>query len=219
MDSGHNDEMITQFARALFSHARASKKTTKTLEAAERLMQVYRDSTDFRRFIAHPRFKQESVRKVLDALDDKLALGTILRKHLALLSRTRNLTLFPKVFERLRDYVAEEQGEVKAHIVSANALSATERRAVENALSERLALAERSEDSSQRSKSAVKSAVKPAVPPIVKVAKQHLSLSFSEDATLLSGLVITMRSCMIDLSLRSELRRLRSNLSLERAAT
>ncbi len=215
MDSGHNDEMITQFARALFSHARASKKTTKTLEAAERLMQVYRDSTDFRRFIAHPRFKQESVRKVLDALDDKLALGTILRKHLALLSRTRNLTLFPKVFERLRDYVAEEQGEVKAHIVSANALSATERRAVENALSERLALAERSEDSSQRSKSAVK----PAVPPIVKVAKQHLSLSFSEDATLLSGLVITMRSCMIDLSLRSELRRLRSNLSLERSAT
>ena len=107
MDAGNNDETVALFARALFLRARASKETTTTLQAAERLMQVYRDSHDFRRFVSHPRFDQASVRRVLDALDKKLTFGAVLRKHLALLAQTRNLALFPKVFALLQARVAE----------------------------------------------------------------------------------------------------------------
>ena len=193
MDASDNDETAAQFARALFSRACAHKEMAKTLQAAERLAQVYHDSSDFRRFAAHPRFDQESARRVLNALDEKLQFTTVLRKHLALLARTRNLALFPKVFALLQARVAEEQGEVKAHVVSASALSAAEKRSVEDALAERLSTADRKEGRKEG----------------------HLSLSFSEDDALLSGLVITMRSRMIDLSLRAELRRLRRNLSQE----
>ncbi len=205
MDAGNNDETIAQFAHALFVRAQASKETTQTLQAAERLMQVYRDSDDFRRFVAHPRFEQESVKRVLDALDKKLTFGTVLRQHLALLAQTRNLALFPKVFALLQARVAEEQGEVKAHVVSAIALSAAEKRSVEEALAGRLA-------SEKTSDKAMKESLQK---PLQKPSKEHLSLSFSEDGSLLSGLVITMRSRMIDLSLRSELRRLRKQLSLD----
>ncbi len=198
MDTDNNDETAAQFARALFLLAQAKKETTQTLQAAERLMQVYRDSLDFRRFVAHPRFEQESVKRVLDALDKKLTFGAILRKHLALLAQTRNLALFPKVFALLQARVEEEQGEVKAHVVSASALSAEERQAVNKALSERL-VPDAAKDLARGSK------------PLTR----RLSLSFSEDESLLSGLVITMRSRMIDLSLRSDLRRLRKNLSRE----
>ena len=201
MDAENNDETIAQFAHALFVRAQASKETTQTLQAAERLMHVYRDSNDFRRFVAHPRFEQESVKRVLDALDKLLTFGAVLRQHLALLGQTRNLALFPKVFALLQARVAEEQGEVKAHVVSAIALSTAEKRAVEEALAGRLA----SEETSEKT--------------LKDPLKQHLSLSFSEDKSLLSGLVITMRSRMIDLSLRSELRRLRKQLSLDDQAT
>ena len=198
-----DNETATQFARALFLRAREGKETTQTLRAAERLMRVYDDSLDFRRFVAHPRFDQESVKRVLDALDAKLVFGTLLRKHLALLARTRHLALFPKIFALLRAYVAEEQGEVKAHVVSAHALTAAEKRSLEDALSERLSPKKRAEGSTTRSASS---------------SRRRLSLSFSEDASLLSGLVITMRSRMIDLSLRADLRRLRKSLSLEERA-
>ena len=139
MDARQNDETVALFARALFARAQESKETSKVFEAAERLMQVYRDSDDFRRFTAHPRFDRESVKRVLDALDKKISFGAVLRKHLDLLAQTRNLALFPKVFELLQARVAEERGEVKAHVVSASALSAAERRSVEEALEERIA--------------------------------------------------------------------------------
>ena len=196
MDARKNDETVALFARALFARAQENKETTKVLQAAERLMQVYRDSDDFRRFTAHPRFDRESVKRVLDALDKKLSFGAVLRKHLDLLAQTRNLALFPKVFELLQARVAEERGEVKAHVVSASALSAAERLSVEEALEERIAQIEPAQAAT--------------TPP-----RRYLSLSFSEDATLLSGLVITMRSRMIDLSLRADLRRLRKKLSLD----
>ena len=196
MDARKNDETVALFARALFARAQENKETTKVLQAAERLMQVYRDSDDFRRFTAHPRFDRESVKRVLDALDKKLSFGAVLRKHLDLLAQTRNLALFPKVFELLQARVAEERGEVKAHVVSASALSAAERLSVEEALEERIAQ--------------IEPAQSVTTPP-----RRYLSLSFSEDATLLSGLVITMRSRMIDLSLRADLRRLRKKLSLD----
>ncbi len=212
MNASYNDETAAQFARALFERARERQETTKTLQAAERLAQVYRDSPDFQSFVAHPRFERESVRRVLDALDKKLAFGTLLRKHLALLAQTRNLALFPKVCELLRALVAEERGEVKAHVVSASVLSAAEKRAVEEALLTRLA-----QDTSLRLPSKASSEEFSAA--AVKAAfKKRLSLSFAEDAALLSGLVITIRSRMIDLSLRSDLRRLRKALSREEQA-
>ena len=208
MNASYNDETAAQFARALFERARERQETTKTLQAAERLAQVYRDSPDFQSFVAHPRFERESVRRVLDALDKKLAFGTLLRKHLALLAQTRNLALFPKVCELLRALVAEERGEVKAHVVSASVLSAAEKRAVEEALLTRLA-----QDTSLRLPSKASSEEFSAAS-----FKKRLSLSFAEDAALLSGLVITIRSRMIDLSLRSDLRRLRKALSREEQA-
>ena len=204
MDASQNDETVALFARALFARAQESKEAEKVLEAAERLMQIYRDSDDFRRFTAHPRFDRESVKRVLDALDKKISFGAVLRKHLDLLAQTRNLALFPKVFELLQARVAEERGEVKAHVVSASALSAAERLSVEAALEERIAQIEPTQAATTPQESTPQSS-----------SRRYLSLSFSEDATLLSGLIITMRSRMIDLSLRADLRRLRKKLSLE----
>ena len=135
---GNNNEVVTQFARALFDVAREKKSMLETLESAQRIAHCYNESLDLQRLFTNPKFESKSVEKVLDELNSRLKLGKTIHICLILLARKKKLNLLPKIVVEMQRLISQERGEVKGHIVSAMELRKDERTAVERALKDRL---------------------------------------------------------------------------------
>ncbi len=180
-NQGSSNETIMQFAQALFDVAREEKATQETLAAAKRMADCQLENYDLQRLAANPKFELKSIENVIEELNKKMKLGKIVHNCLKILAQSRRLALFPKIAARLQELEAQQRGEVKGKVVSANKLNATEKKSLEAAFKSRL-------------------------------GKAPLALHFDEDKSLISGIVVTIQSRMIDLSLRSELRRLKQKL-------
>ena len=126
-----------RYASALFDLARDEG----ALEAVERDVQTLRsmldESADLRRLMASPVFSAQDQIRALDALMDKAEITGLARNFLKLVARNRRLFAAPDMLKSFQTLLARHRGETLAVVTSAEPLSDTQRKALEEALAEK----------------------------------------------------------------------------------
>ena len=126
-----------RYASALFDLARDEG----ALEAVERDVETLRsmldESADLRRLMASPVFSAQDQIRALDALMDKAEITGLARNFLKLVARNRRLFAAPDMLKSFQTLLARHRGETLAVVTSAEPLSDTQRKALEEALAEK----------------------------------------------------------------------------------
>lgn len=124
-----------RYATAVFDLARQDKALAALEADVDALDAALSDSADLNSLIASPILSRESQGKGIAALAKKMELSKLTANTLALMASKRRLFVLPQMIIALRAKIAEEKGEVTAEVTSAKALTETETKALEQALS------------------------------------------------------------------------------------
>ena len=119
--------IATRYATAVFELAKEGDSLkvlegdTNTLDAA------LRSSKDFAALIHSPIYSRDQQRAAIEALAKRMQLSSILANALALMAAKRRLFVVLQLVARLRDLIAEENGEVTAEVTAAKELTDAQR--------------------------------------------------------------------------------------------
>ncbi|MGO8920970.1 MAG: F0F1 ATP synthase subunit delta [Stellaceae bacterium] len=126
--------LADRYAAALFDLADERKEFDAVAGDLQGLRAMLRDSGDLRRLIRSPVVSREAQGKGIAALAETAQLSALTRNFLGLLAQNRRLFALPEMIAGYLHRLAEARGEVTAHVVSAQELSAQQRDAVNEQL-------------------------------------------------------------------------------------
>ena len=115
-----------RYALALYELAQESK-AQKSLETdIDALDAALKESDDLRNLIHSPIYAREEQAAAIDAISKKMKLGPLLANTLSLMASKRRLFVLPQLVARVREIIAEENGEVTAEVLTAKELTKTQ---------------------------------------------------------------------------------------------
>lgn len=126
--------LAERYAAALFDLADERKALDAVAGDLQGLRVLLRDSADLRRLVRSPVLSRQAQGKGIAALAEAARLSPLTRNFLGLLAQNRRLFALPEMIEGYLRRLAEARGEVTAHVVSAQELSAPQREAVNEQL-------------------------------------------------------------------------------------
>ncbi len=115
--------IAARYATALFELALDGKSLT-TLEAdVDALDAALTASADLRDVIASPIYPRDAQGAAITAVAKKMKLTALMANTLSLMATKRRLFVLPQLVAQLRAMIADEKGEVTAHVTSAKELT------------------------------------------------------------------------------------------------
>ncbi len=123
-----------RYADALLELA-ADNGAVESVEADVKLLQeVIAESDDLQHFIGSPAFSRADHIKGLTAVMDKAGVGEITRKFVLLIASNRRLFALSAILDVVLAKLAEQRGEVTAHVTAARALTDAQHAALAKSL-------------------------------------------------------------------------------------
>lgn len=133
-EGGKLSGVAGRYAQALFDLAREEK----ALDAVEADIKTFRalleESEDMRRLVRSPVFSAEEQIKALDGVFAKVGIKSLAANFFKLVARNRRLFAAPEMAVAFQRLMADHRGEVRAEVISAEKLTAAQRKALAEAL-------------------------------------------------------------------------------------
>jgi len=126
--------LAERYASALFDLAEEKKALDAIAADLIALRGLVDSSADLRRMIRSPVLQRNAQAKAIGALGERAGLQKLTRNFLGLLAKNRRLFALPQIVQGFLQELAERRGEVTAQVITAQELSPTQRRAVEERL-------------------------------------------------------------------------------------
>ena len=123
-----------RYATALFELAVDRGAIDAVANDLQQLQAMIDDSADLRRLIRSPLFSRDQQGDAMNAVLTSAGLSELVRNFVGVVAQNRRLFALEGMIGAYRSLVAQYRGEVTADVVSATALSETQRSAVEQAL-------------------------------------------------------------------------------------
>ncbi len=115
--------VAARYATAVFELAREAGELDALQADLDALDGALEASADLRAVIASPLYSRAEQGRALQAVADRLGLGTLMRNTLGLMAEKRRLFVLPALIRAVRARIAAERGEVTAEVVSARKLT------------------------------------------------------------------------------------------------
>ena len=123
-----------RYATALYELADEQKSLDDVAADLRALRGLIDDSADLRRLIRSPVLTRAAQGKAIAALAERAGLQPLVRNILGLMAKNRRLFVLPAVIEAYLTELAARRGEVTAQVISAQALSETQRQTLDERL-------------------------------------------------------------------------------------
>ena len=121
-------DIAGRYAQALFDLVRDSGGIDALSSQVDDLSAALRDSAELRDMIGSPILTRDVQEAAIAALASKMGLSAELGNTLRLMSRNRRLFALPQLIGKLQGLIADARGEVTADVVSAQELSADQKK-------------------------------------------------------------------------------------------
>ncbi len=132
MKTSGSKQIAQRYVKALFDVAAKSQDTVeKDLTA---LQSALEGSDEFQALLANPLLSREQMEKAVGAVLAKIKANTITQQFMTLLARQKRLNLLPQIISLYMEWVQAARGEMKAEVVSAAPLKASEIAAISASL-------------------------------------------------------------------------------------
>jgi F-type H+-transporting ATPase subunit delta len=115
-----------RYATAIFEIAQDSKRLPKLETGVDALAEALDASADLRAMIASPIISRAEQSQAMSVIGDHLKLPPSLSRGLGLMAQKRRLFAMPQLIVQLRSMIADHNGEVRADVTSAKALTKTQ---------------------------------------------------------------------------------------------
>lgn len=126
--------LAERYAAALFDLADERKALDGVAMDLKALRGLIAESADLRRMIRSPVLARGEQAKATAALSERAGFKELTRNFLGLLARNRRLFALPEIIEGFLGILAARRGEVTAQVISAQDLSETQRKAIDERL-------------------------------------------------------------------------------------
>lgn len=126
--------LAERYAAALFELAGERKAVDAVASDLTGLRQLIDESADLRRLIRSPVLQRGEQARAIGAIAERAGLNPLTRNFVGLLARNRRLFALPEMIQGFLQILAERRGEVTAHVIAAQELSETQRKAVDERL-------------------------------------------------------------------------------------
>jgi F-type H+-transporting ATPase subunit delta len=123
--------LAERYATALFDLADERKALDAVADDLRALRTLLQESADLRRLVGSPVLSREEQGRAVGAVADAASLSALTRNFLGLLARNRRLFALPEMIQSYLRELAHRRGEVTAQVLTAQALSAAQREAVD----------------------------------------------------------------------------------------
>ncbi len=127
-----------RYAVALFELARDGKALDAVGESLAALKQALAESREFKALVVSPLVGRDAATKAVGAVAKSMGLDTLTGNFLGVLAQNRRLTQLPAVIRAYETLLSNHRGEVRAEVVSAHKLSATQITALKSSLKARV---------------------------------------------------------------------------------
>ena len=117
-----------RYATAIFEIAEENKSLDSLESGISDLSAALNESEDFRTLIQSPLIARSEQRGAIMAIAEKMGLEESLKNALGLMADRRRLFVLPQLLRALRDRIATSRGEVTADVVTAQELSADQKK-------------------------------------------------------------------------------------------
>ena len=117
-----------RYARALFDLAGEQGAQEAVSADMDALARALEESEDFAEFVASPLLNAEQQGAVIDALAKKMKLQDLTARFLRVLAQNRRLALLGEVIAAFRQLQAQARGEMKVEAITAQELTASQRK-------------------------------------------------------------------------------------------
>lgn len=167
-----------RYAAALYMAAVKSDTLSKVESELSSVAQLMSESKDFSTFIADPSVPRNTKLDGLDAVLSKMGASEITKNFVGLLSANNRLVELGKIVGKFEEIAAEQRGEVKAMVTTAEGLSADE---VEE--------------------------IKRGLQPLLKPG-QKLTLEEVVDPSIIGGVILSLGDRYVDMSILARVKKL-----------
>lgn len=167
-----------RYAAALYMAAVKSDALSKVESELSSVAQLMSESKDFSTFIADPSVPRNTKLDGLDAVLSKMGASEITKNFVGLLSANNRLVELGKIVSKFEEIAAEQRGEVKAMVTTAEGLSAEE---VEE--------------------------IKRGLQPLLKPG-QKLTLEEVVDPSIIGGVILALGDRYVDMSILARVKKL-----------
>ena len=123
-----------RYATALYALADEQKLLDAVAEDLRALRSLIDDSSDLRRLIRSPVLSRGEQGKAIAALAARAGFQTLVQNILGLMAKNRRLFVLPEVIDAYLAELASRRGEVTAQVISAQALTETQRQSLDERL-------------------------------------------------------------------------------------
>jgi F-type H+-transporting ATPase subunit delta len=127
-----------RYATAVFDLAKESGALAALEADVDQMESALNDSSELRAVLTSPVHSREDMGKAITALADKMSLSQNTRGVLGMMAQNRRLFALPQLFAALRSMIADEKGEVTAHVTSATVLTKAQADALASTLKARI---------------------------------------------------------------------------------
>ena len=115
--------IASRYATAIFDLAKEGKMLKAIEGDIDALESALAASADMRGLISSPIYTRDQQSAAVAALSKKMKLSDVITNALGLMAQKRRLFVLPQLVAKMRDLIAEENGEVTAEVVTAKALT------------------------------------------------------------------------------------------------
>ena len=117
-----------RYATAIFEIAEENKSLESLESGINDLSAALNESEDFRTLIQSPLIARSEQRGAIMAIAEKMGLEESLKNALGLMADRRRLFVLPQLLRALRERIATSRGEVTADVITAQELSADQKK-------------------------------------------------------------------------------------------
>ena len=117
-----------RYATAIFEIAEENKSLDSLESGISDLSAALNESEDFRTLIQSPLIARSEQRGAIMAIAEKMGLEESLKNALGLMADRRRLFVLPQLLRALRERIATSRGEVTADVITAQELSADQKK-------------------------------------------------------------------------------------------
>ena len=128
-------KVANRYAKALFDELQGQKTASKTLAELSRFASVIKEHKELSMLIQSPGFSEGEKTGVIEDLVAKLKLSTQASQILISLARMGRIDQLPGIVTRLRVKLLTSEGIQPIHVVTADTLSAEDKKAIEEKFS------------------------------------------------------------------------------------
>ncbi|MGI5829668.1 MAG: ATP synthase F1 subunit delta [Bradymonadia bacterium] len=136
MSSASLDTVASRYAIALFGIAQGKKKEQKFLDNVNDFATLLKSSRDLMLVLTHPNVKRADKQAILTWIIGKSQYDSLFQNFIRLLTDRSKISLVPRIAIRYSAILDESQGRERATVVSAQALTPSQRAALKSRLSE-----------------------------------------------------------------------------------